>query len=114
MYQAVGSAYQLSPQLGQKLGSLQLQSLDEPSGECIALLLMHLLKSRQLRLYLGQTLSERRLGICCGKRIVRLPLLPPGRLSRFALHRALVIGDGAPDDFLESRLKWIVFASHKP
>jgi hypothetical protein len=103
----------LSTKLGQKLRSLQLQSLGKAAGECVAVFLMRLLQSCQLFLYLGQALSVRRLRIRCGKRRVRLALLPAGFLSRFALCCARVIGDGAADDFLESRLKWICFTSHR-
>jgi hypothetical protein len=94
------SLFPLPTELGQELRSLLLQSQDQPPGECISLLLMHLLKSYQLLLYLDQPLSQRRLRIRLGKRGVSLSLLPPGSLSRFALRRPLVIGDGATDDFL--------------
>ena len=82
-------------------------------GEGVALLLMHALQSCQLLVHLGQTLSQSRLRIRRGKCRVRLSLLPSSFLSRFALSRAHVIGDGAAYDFLDSRLKWVGFASHR-
>jgi hypothetical protein len=104
----------LPPQLGEELRSLQLECLDQPAGEWVAVFLMRLLKSWQLFLYLGQPPAQRRLRIRCSQCCVRLSFLPAGILSRFTLRCARIIGDGAADDFLESRLKWIGFASHKP
>jgi hypothetical protein len=88
--------------------------LDQAPGEWVSVSLMRLLQPWQLFVYLGQPPAQRRVRIGCGKGCVRLSFLPAGFLSHFALRCARIIGDGAADDFLESRMEWIWFASHMP